>query len=283
MRINQYKKQIIVLLPIISLGANFSMTNIVSLACTFILFSISASAIYIYNDICDFDEDKKDIYRSSRAIASEKISIRSAYLLIFFFTLIFVVFFIYASIVNKYEILSMITLYLLLNIFYSKLNLKKYSILGITIIALGFSLRFACGTFSLGLDFSFWAFTLIFILSIFILSGKRYQLAERKNQTSSNEVMNFWIASMLISGLSFISIYSAFISDYDNQNRWGDINLLLSNIPLVLAIIRYSEIVIRESSYKNRDVSDFFISDPILIFLVFIFFIILWVGRVGIN
>ena len=56
LRIEQYIKNLFIFAPLF-FSFQFSAANIYSATLVFILFSLMASSIYIFNDICDINED----------------------------------------------------------------------------------------------------------------------------------------------------------------------------------------------------------------------------------
>lgn len=280
MRVSQYKKQLIVFMPALALGNNIDFRDFGVLVITFIIFSLSASSVYLFNDICDYQEDRRDNLRKSRPIASNRFKKSHAKALIMFL-LFFVFFLVFLSpISNKHYLLGFVLFYLFLNFLYSRFKLRRFRIPGIVIVAIGFPIRFSCGSIALGLPFSFWAFLLLTTLCVFLLSGKRLQLDRRSSSDSFTSVSVFWTSSMVISAASFMAAYAAFIGIPEIQERWGLANLILSCVPLLFGLLRYIELVLLYSQKLDQDVTDFFVRDSLLVFNVVLFSIILWIGRV---
>ena len=82
MRVKHYIKNILIFLPII-FSYNFSNTTfLIKTIISFISFCLIASCVYIFNDIQDKDLDSKHPKKKNRPIASGKISIKFAYLIL---------------------------------------------------------------------------------------------------------------------------------------------------------------------------------------------------------
>lgn len=192
MRVRQWNKQALIILPLIALGDEVQVLDIGRLIVIAISFSLVASSIYIFNDLQDLAADKLDVVKSKRPFAAGVISTKKGKFVgvILLSTGFLVMFQVVGQ--NRPQVLTLFGLYLLSNLLYSRFNLKKIRILGLMIVGLGFAIRFSIGTYVLDLEFSTWAFVLILQLTMFMLSGKRFQTALRgipptcKNQDCSS-------------------------------------------------------------------------------------------------
>jgi 4-hydroxybenzoate polyprenyltransferase len=176
LRIRQWNKQALIVLPLIALGNEVRASDIVRLISILLAFSFIASAIYLFNDLQDLDRDRLDPIKSDRPLAKGVVSILKAKLVGIFLSLLgFTIAFSTASSSSRRQIIFMLFFYLVSNLAYSKFHLKRHRIFGLVIVALGFAIRFSIGTAILELKFSTWAFVLIVQLAMFMLSGKRFQ------------------------------------------------------------------------------------------------------------
>jgi 4-hydroxybenzoate polyprenyltransferase len=283
LRPKQFLKQSLVVFPIIALGKSLNLEAFYNTLLAVLAFIFASGFVYVINDLKDQKSDIKDITKKSRPYASGLIS--ESYMKIsgavFFLISISITFLIQS---NFLILLSIILLYCFLNYCYSSLYLKRFKIIGITIVAIGFPLRFIFGTVALSLPLSPWGFILLFQLATFMLAGKRYQTVKRKqDQKNSNHFwggeQDFWILSLVSLGALFSSSYVGFISVEANQKIWGTGPLLFSTIPLGLGILRYLEIVTHQNMYRNADATESMVKDKLLIFLAAVFTIILAFGR----
>ena len=136
-RFKNYLKNLVIFLPLFLNNTSWTTENYLNLFVIFIFFSFLASSIYILNDIFDLEEDKKHSIKKSRPIASGKISVQLGLIIsIFFAILSFVYFYFFTSI----EILLIVTIYYLINFFYSS-YIKKIKYFDLLIVSLGFLIR----------------------------------------------------------------------------------------------------------------------------------------------
>lgn len=283
LRIRQWNKQALIILPLIALGDEIQVLDLGRLVVIAINFSLIASSIYIFNDLQDLPVDKLDNVKSKRPLAAgiiseRKVKVVGTILLISGFVTMFQV-----VSQNRFQVLSLISVYFFSNLIYSKFKLKRIRIVGLTIVGLGFSIRFSIGTFVLNLPFSSWAFVLILQLTMFMLSGKRFQTALRRASPQSQESeLQFWLLSMVIFAAFFAATYSGFIADPAVVAVWGKQALIVSTVPLGLGLVRFVEIVNHPENYLETDATESMTRDNLLLLLVTIFAAILFIGRLNV-
>jgi hypothetical protein len=168
------------------------------------------------------------------------------------------------------------------NLIYSFFHLKRVRIIGLTLVSLGFAIRFSIGTFVIELEFSTWAFVLIIQLAMFMLSGKRFQTFLRSPLTKNRELeLQFWLLSMVTFAAFFAATYSGFISDPEVVAVWGKEALIASVLPLGIGLVRFVELVIHSEKYQDVDATESMTKDVFLLILVFLFASILFIGRLN--
>ena len=135
----------------------------------FIIFCSISSAVYLINDILDFESDKKHPTKRLRPIASGQLPFSIAILFALFFTISSLIAGFWLSPV--FGILE--TIYFLINLVYSKW-LKHIVILDVIIIAFGFVLRVASGVSLINVErFSPWLYVVTTLLALYLGFGKR--------------------------------------------------------------------------------------------------------------
>jgi 4-hydroxybenzoate polyprenyltransferase len=274
----QWPKQSIVVIPILSLGKSLSVDTVLHGLVAAITFSFIASLVYIINDYFDLEEDRSDPIRKNRPLAAGAFSQSHAKILVIvLFCVGFAINTTFASDVLSTTMLLL--LYLFLNLAYSKFQLKNQGILGISIVASGFPLRFAFGCLYLNIQISFWALAMLMQLSLFMLSVKRYQRTIRKTTTQQNVASHeFWLLAATIFAAFFSASYAGFISSPTTQEVWGSTALLLSAIPLALAIVRFLEVATQPINWKSSDVTDSVLKDFPMVFLTIAYCSIMLLG-----
>jgi 4-hydroxybenzoate polyprenyltransferase len=288
LRVRQWNKQALIILPLIAIGDEVQILDLGQLLVIAIAFSLVASSIYIFNDLQDLDSDRLDTVKSKRPFAANLISKQKGEIvgIILLFAGFLIIFQPIGQ--NRPQVLTLFSIYLFSNLLYSRFNLKRIRIVGLTIVGLGFAIRFSIGTFVLDLEFSTWAFVLILQLSMFMLSGKRFQTILRTTtpphlspHTKESE-LRFWILSMIIFAAFFAATYSGFISDPEIVARWGKEALIISTLPLGLGLVRFLEMVINPEKFLETDATESMTKDYLLFFLITVFAVILFLGRLSV-
>jgi len=168
----QWLKNLMLLFPPF-LGGTILKTGLVGQAVLpLTAFCMASSATYIFNDILDADRDALHPRKSRRPVPSGQIGkpVAAAYGL-----LVLGVAVVLGTIVSKTFLFLLLT-YLAVTVAYS-LGLKSQPIVDIFCIAAGFVLRLQAGGAAFGVTISDWLFLSVFLLAIFLSTGKR--LCER--------------------------------------------------------------------------------------------------------
>jgi 4-hydroxybenzoate polyprenyltransferase len=147
----------------------------------FFSFCLASSAGYILNDIRDCENDRQHPEKKGRAIAAGRISVVAASLLAIL--LVFGAGFVGWQV--SLEFFSCLTAYILLTIAYS-LFLKQYALIDIFCISAGFLLRLEAGGLAFDIRLSEWLFLSVFLLSIFLGTGKRFSEKKRLGLAAAN-------------------------------------------------------------------------------------------------
>ena len=135
----------------------------------FVAFCTASSASYIVNDIADRDRDREHPVKRFRPLPSGSVSILHASLLA---AILFS-----SSIILAWSISGIFLLflvgYLIISISYT-FALKKYPVIDLFCISSGFLLRLLAGGEAFGVVVSEWLFLSVFLLALFLSTGKRY-------------------------------------------------------------------------------------------------------------
>lgn len=169
LRLKQWTKNFIIFAPAIFGHVIFDPRILFSVTICFISFCLTASGIYVLNDIKDRNFDRLHPKKKYRPIAAGYISTRFAGILCL--SLIIIASLLTILYLGAVE-LSMIGGYLLLNVLYM-CWLKEVPVLDIACIASGFVIRAVAGGVAARVPLSSWFILCIFFLSLFLALGKR--------------------------------------------------------------------------------------------------------------
>ncbi|MDY3502883.1 UbiA prenyltransferase family protein [Riemerella anatipestifer] len=176
LRVEQWVKNLFVFVPLFFSGKILEVDLFYLSFFAFLIFSLTASSIYIINDYMDIDSDRQHPKKKNRPLASGAISKTTAQILFSGLILSILgslwiglsVF----NIGNIWKFGSIILFYFVMNLAYT-FKLKHIAILDITIIAIGFVLRVLAGGYITGLIITQWAILLTFVLALVLAIGKR--------------------------------------------------------------------------------------------------------------
>ncbi len=168
MRVKSWLKNLFVFCPIVFSLELFQWDKLMEAAVLTLSFCLISSAIYVFNDINDVENDRKHEIKKNRPIASGQISFPKAWVLLVCLTIIGLGI---AVLVNIYSFL-LIVAYVFINVLYSKW-LKTKAVIDCFCIAIGFILRVMVGGTIVTAGVSNWMFLTVLALSLFMAFGKR--------------------------------------------------------------------------------------------------------------
>ena len=220
-----------------------TLHNVLLVVAGIAIFSLCASAVYVFNDIYDVAEDRQHPEKRKRPIASGQISIKFAWLLAF------VLFSVSITLAHFFNINFFIILivYVAINIFYTVV-LKHIAIVDITIIAIGFVLRLFAGASIINVQTSMWIVLVTFWLALFLALAKRRDeylhyingKKVRKNIDGYNlEMIN---AGMVLLATITVVAYIMYSVTPAVMERMGSDKLYLTSIFVVVGILRYMQL-----------------------------------------
>lgn len=212
-RLQQWVKNILIFLPAIFANKIFDLNNLSTLIIAFIAFSLTASSLYIVNDIFDQDKDRSHPEKKDRPIASGKLSIKAALILsiIMLLSSFVMVFFINQTLI--WLLVSYVILILLYSIY-----LKNLPIIDMVVIAIGFIIRIFFGSMVIDVPTSNWIIVTTFFFALFFVAIKRRLelsvLADKANDhrvtltTYNSTFYNILIGATATLALASYSIYT---------------------------------------------------------------------------
>jgi 4-hydroxybenzoate polyprenyltransferase len=281
-RPHQYIKNSIVFLPLF-FGYKLGDPHAVwETFCAFCAFSLAASSVYIFNDIRDIDEDKRHPAKKMRPLASGKLSRKESVFPLFFLLISSISL---AVLTLSAPCLTVLSLYLLLNLFYS-LGLKHVPVIDITIIAFGFVLRVLAGSFAADVRSSHWIILMSFLLSLFLSLAKRrgdLLLEQRENGTAKftdGYSLDFVSTGMVVMASVTIVSYILYTVSPEVVSKHNSRGLYLTSFWVILGILRFMQITfVHEKTGSPTHVlsKDLFLQAIIILWLI-TFFILFYIN-----
>ena len=284
-RPQQWLRNLFVFLPLFFSSNILNPVLLINGFGAFVAFSFIASSIYCFNDLYDADYDRLHPKKKNRPVASGRVGKGPAYLLMVIMFLLSVFIVIYSFGFDFRTVFAIILFYFFLNIAYT-VFLKKFAIIDVFIIALGFVLRLMAGGEATGVILSHWIVIMTFLLALFLGFSKRkddiriYEadgIKARKNILRYNaDFLNQTIS--IIATITIIS-YIMYTVSGDVVDRIGNQYLYLTSIFVLLGILRYLQLSLVDKTTGNPTevlIKDRFIQLSILGWIIS-FIIILYV------
>ena len=260
MRPFQWVKNIIIFIPLIFSKKLFELDAFVLSSIAFVSFTLASSIIYIFNDICDLEKDKKHpIKKKNRPLANGSLKLKDAYILIILLVLLLSILLIFT-----YSILEILIVFFILNISYS-LFFKNIVIVDIIMVSLSYIVRVFAGGYIINVQLSEWLLICIFSLSLFLISFKR--LSEIKiSNFKSRQVLERYNNQILIK-IGDISIICSIIF-YTLYIALVNPNLIIT-VPLVfMGFFRYLYLYYTLKTFEESPVKLIFSDKLIIVILI---------------
>jgi 4-hydroxybenzoate polyprenyltransferase len=267
LRPTQWLKNLLLLFPSFLGGDLLSSGVTVRGAFPLLSFCFVSSSSYVLNDILDRERDVHHPAKKNRPLPSGRISLPAA--LVLYAVLLA------GGLVSAARIsgvfLSLVLAYLVISLFYS-LFLKNLPIIDLFCVSSGFLLRLQAGGEAFAIPISEWLFLSVFLLSLFLSTGKR--LCEKKtlgsfagNHRKSLEAYpsGYLEGTMYMTGGAVLVTYTLYVIEH---------HVLIYTVPLCcFGLLRY---IMRVKSGQSGDPTESLLKD-IPLFVVGV----LWVLMVG--
>lgn len=245
LRPHQYIKNTFVFAGVL-FSRQWDIYTLLQAAWAFCAFSLSASAVYILNDLSDIEADRAHPKKRYRPLPSGKVSITAARKLAI---ILFLATFIPTLLLKDWILVSIMLTYIVMNIAYS-LCLKHIVLLDVFVISMGFMLRLLAGTWGIGIAPSEWLLLCGMMLTLFLGFCKRTSellqsaMADDTFAEKSRRVLTEYNTAMLeqftsiTAACAIISFGLYTVSDQTIRTQ-GTSNLIYT-LPLVIyGIFRY--------------------------------------------
>ena len=253
-RVKHWLKNGLVFLPLFFSINLFNTDYYLGAILAFIVFSFSASIVYVLNDISDVEKDKLHPVKKKRPLAAGTISIKQAKIVIAVLVLLSAIMIYYVfNTTNNLLTIFIPIIYIVLNILYSKW-LKHIPIIDVVILVSGFVLRVMYGGVSIDVEVSKYLYLMIIFGSFYLGFGKRRNEII-KNGNKSRKVLqlynqDFLDKNMYVALALAIVSYTLWCVDPTTVQRIGN-DYLFWTIPLLMVILQLYSLNIEGNSHGD--------------------------------
>lgn len=246
LRVKQWIKNLFLYPPLFFSHQFFHVSSFISVTIGVLSFSFISSAIYIFNDIQDLKSDRLHLKKKHRPIASGKISIFNA--IIVMIMCLVISFLLAVLFALPYKFIWTIITYCIINLFYS-IYLKHIPIIEMLIVSSGFVLRLFAGSVIVNESLTVWIIYCTWLLSLMLIVGKRrgdiYQGNDLQNKRRSLAYYNTHFLDLVLAILTastFICYMMFCVSNYASQHFGAYIEF---TVPFVLiGLLRFMQIIV---------------------------------------
>ena len=168
MRPRQWTKNVFVLAPLVFSQSLTDPRALARAGLAFVAFCMAASAVYLFNDLRDREEDRRHPLKKLRAIASGRVPPATAGTA----AAVLAVGALACAAVLGAPVAAIVAVYLTLNALYSS-GLKAVAILDVLVLSLGFVLRVLGGGEAIGVAVSAWLLLCTIFVSLLLAVAKR--------------------------------------------------------------------------------------------------------------
>lgn len=240
----QWVKNAFVFMPLFFGGALTNIQALIGAVIAFFAFSFIASSIYCYNDIIDVEADRKHSEKCKRPIASGAVSVPMGYFIMV--AMVGLSAFMVFLLKDKWaELGGVIAFYFIMEIAYCRI-FKRYAIIDVFILSLGFVLRILAGSASTGIVASHWLVLMTFLLSLLLSFAKRrddvvkmIKTGEAPRHNTDRYNMTFINQSITITAAITVVCYIMYTLSPEVMSRSNSHYVYLTTILVLLGLMRY--------------------------------------------
>ena len=268
MRPHQWVKNAFVFTGLLFGHAWHDANLVTQVVMAFAAFCLVSSAVYVFNDIVDLEQDRLHPKKCLRPLAAGKVGLSAAVMLALLLGVLGLVLAYSAS----PKVLLILVGYALMNIAYT-LRLKHVVILDVFIIATGFMLRILAGTLGVGIPPSQWLLLCGLMVTLFLGFTKRRAeiIALAEDKAAHRKVLEHYSPVLLdkmigITAAGLIMSYSLYTMNADTIRIHGTANLIYT-VPFVMyGVFRYIYLLHHQS--RGGDTARDLVRDPHLFIVV---------------
>ncbi len=272
LRPHQWLKNLMLFFPPFLGGILYNLHDVSVGFTPFLSFCLASSASYIVNDLVDVERDALHPQKKARPIAAGSISPTIAVLLSFVLAI--------CALLLAWQISLMffviLSLYLGNSLIYT-LKLKNLPLFDLFSISAGFLLRLMAGGEAFGVSVSDWLFLSVFLLSLFLSTGKRLgekislgESAGEHRQSLAGYSEIYLHGAMFMTGAVVLVTYTMYVISR---------HTLIYTVPLcAFGLMRY---VLRIESGKSGDPTESLLRDGPLFAVSLLWAVMVGVGIYG--
>jgi len=264
MRPHQWAKNLFVLTPLLFAGKLTDVTAVWNSAIAFATFCLLSSAVYIFNDWWDAEDDRAHPEKRLRPISSGVLPAGIALTV----AALFVILGLGLSLLAGPKMAAIGLLYACLMAAYC-VGIKRLIVLDAMTISAGFVLRVIGGAAAIGVAATHWLIACTFLLALFLAFAKRRQeLLSLTNAADHRKVLNLYSLHYLENVINIvigatIVCYALYTVAPETVEKFHTDNLVYGTVFVIYGMLRYLSLV--NDPTKGGNPSKLLLTDPPLL------------------
>ncbi len=240
LRPSQWLKNVLVAAAPLAAGLLFEAAVLVDVGIAFVCFCLVSSAGYLVNDVLDVEEDRRHPTKSARAIASGRVSRRTALVTA---TILAIGSLALSAGTGTWQLGAVLATYLAMTVSYS-IWFKHEAVIDLAVVSAAFLLRAVAGGAAAEIPLSRWFLIVASFGSLFMVSGKRYsELVTLGDSGTRRSLVHYtqgylrfvWSVSAGVTVMAYC-LWAFEVGDAGGILPWSP----LSVVPFVIALLRYA-------------------------------------------
>ncbi len=170
MRPHQWMKNLLIFIPLLVAHRYGDATSVAQALLAFVAFGLTASSVYLFNDLADVADDRHHPRKRGRPFAAGNLSLTTGWLA---WPALLVIAFTLSGFALPWPFTASLALYVVITVAYS-VRLKQVPIVDVMTLAVLYTLRIIAGAAAIAVPLSFWllSFSMFIFLSLALM--KRY-------------------------------------------------------------------------------------------------------------
>ena len=263
LRPKHWVKNLFVFAPLVFAKELFDGNAVVLALRSFGAFCITASVVYIFNDIADREADRGHPKKKSRPLAAGVVKSGHAFVLA---GLLIVVAFALSNELT-WQFKAILLSYFLMNLAYS-FKLKEVVLLDVLVIATGFMMRVLGGAYAIDVYVSTWLILCTLFLSLFLGFAKRRSeivTYSSRGETSQRKVLSLYRIEYLdqmltLAAAGAVISYALYTVAPRTVEIFGTEKMIYTTVFVVYGVLRYMYLIHMTDSTENP--AGAVVSDP---------------------
>ena len=182
LRPHQWIKNILIFVPLLAAQHFSDLLSDIQALIAFGVFGLTASSIYLLNDLVDVQDDRHHHRKQHRPFAAGNLSLITGWLI---WPLLLVISFVLAWFLLPSAFIVVLAIYFALTVTYS-LRLKQTAIIDVLTLASLYTLRIIAGAAAISVPLSFWLLTFSMFIFLSLAFIKRFSELKSARQANLN-------------------------------------------------------------------------------------------------